>query len=296
MSFNFQSELMPIVDHRWHRYIYKECYILPRSEIINFMEDACYTLVDGCIDECKLMHREELIPKITREEILRCIPELSKPLRTNNEIKYSAERVKKIFEDFELTEKDKKEIILSEDPAGWCRKQNWLVRLASSRPWNIAEYNEIKYSSNSLKYILNRCIELVNNNTTHNNECYDVLDKFYSKLIDYNVPRPLIIDVDYDPIESTSIILENLTKKEFSDEEIKRALLQFYYNNKDKPYGTKKLEPLVENNLDEESKIKDLLYDRKLYETLGENPIKFTRAILPWVKWPKNPSQYIYDM
>lgn len=74
------------------------------------METDNYSIVDGCIDECELMNREEITPKITRDEVLRCIDEISKPLRTNNGINFEASRVQELFDSYEFTDDDKKKL------------------------------------------------------------------------------------------------------------------------------------------------------------------------------------------
>ena len=234
----YTSELMPIVDHRWHNEIYDLCNHNRRSNIINEMETDDYSIVDGCVDECKLMNREEMIPKITREEILRCIDEISKPLRTNTGINFDASRVHELFDEYEFTDDDKKKL-----DHKWFFEQNWIEKLSHTRPWNVAEFNEIKHPS--CKYMHERITSYIINNTSYNQEAYDALDRFYSQFIQYeNVPIPLFIDIEDYGDTSAQLIIKNLIGKHFSEEDAERANLQIANDYKNKKRGEEILEPL----------------------------------------------------
>lgn len=266
----YTSELMPIVDHRWHNEIYDLCNNNRRSDIIKKMETDNYSIVDGCIDECKLMNREEMIPKITRDEILRCIDEISKPLRTNNGIDFDASRVQELFDSYEFTDDDKKKLSLK-----WFFEQNWIEKLSHTRPWNVAEFNEIK--DPSYKYMRERITIYIINNTSYNQEAYDALDKFYGQFIQYeNVPIPLFIDIDDEGDTSAQLIIKNLTGKKFSEEDAERANLQIAHDYKNKKRGEETLEPLYREEYEWM-----LLNEGKLYKKLGDAK-KFMEILMGW--------------
>ena len=266
----YTSELMPIVDHRWHNEIYDLCKHNRRSDIVKKMETDNYSIVDGCIDECKLMNREEMIPKITRDEILRCIDEISKPLRTNNGINFDASRVQELFDGYEFTDDDKKKL-----GHKWFFEQNWIEKLSHTRPWNVAEFNEIKHPL--YKYMHERITNYIINNTSYNQEAYDALDKFYSQFVQYkNVPIPLFIETDDEEDTSEQLIIKNLIGKQFSKEDAERANLQISYDYKNKKRGEETLEPLYR---EEEEWM--LLTEGKLYEELGDAK-KFMKMLMGW--------------
>lgn len=266
----YTSELMSIVDHRWHNEIYDLCNHNRRSNIVNKMETDNYSIVDGCIDECKLMNREEMISKITRDEILRCIDEISKPLRTNNGINFDASRVQELFDGYEFTDDDKKKL-----GPKWFFEQNWIEKLSYTRPWNVAEFNEIKHPS--YKYMHERITNYIINNTSYNKEAYDALDQFYSQFVQYkNVPIPLFIETDDEEDTSAQLIIKNLIGKQFSEEDAERDNLQIAYDYKNKKRGEETLEPLYR---EEDEWI--LLTKGKLYEELGDAK-KFMEMLMGW--------------
>ena len=272
----YNSIIFDIVDHRWHNDIYIHCLTCRITNLISKLETEGYSIVDGCIDEARLMHRDELIPLITRDEVLRCIDEISRPLRT--QVKENHEcRCQSFFDRYQFTDEDKNELIHG-NYLEWFMKQNWFVKLASERPFTIAEFNNM----NSAGWLWNRYLELIRESSICDSDIFARLDSFYSQLVQFkNVPIPLpmtsIIEVKTGN-ECERCLWRNISDREVSDEALIRAIIEIKMVYDQKSRGNEILEPL---DTDEDEY--ELLLRGELYKKCNCDAVLFMKHLLFWI-------------